>query len=73
MQVVALEQAENSIPYTDFKPIGDVALILGAEVLGLPKAVLKEADAVIDIPMRGQKESLNVSVAAGIALYQLTH
>lgn len=69
--VVAVEQAENSIPYTDFKPTGDVAFMFGAEVLGLPKALLKAADNVIEIPMHGQKESLNVSVAAGVVLYQL--
>lgn len=71
VQIVALEQSENSIPYTDFKPRGDVALIVGAEVLGLPKVLLKQADVIIEIPMHGEKESLNVSVAAGIALYQL--
>ena len=71
-QVVAVEQAPRAVPYTDFVPAGDVALVLGSEVPGLPGEVLKLCDAVIDIPMRGTKESLNVSVAAGIAMYKLT-
>lgn len=48
-----------------------IALILGNEVRGIPKSVLKSSDAVLEIPMRGKKESLNVSVAAGIALYAI--
>lgn len=48
-----------------------IALILGNEVKGIPKSILLKSDAVLEIPMRGKKESLNVSVAAGIALYVL--
>lgn len=47
------------------------ALILGSETDGLPMDILAVCDAVLEIPMRGAKNSLNVSVAAGIALYQL--
>ncbi len=47
------------------------ALILGPEVEGLSAAVLKLTDHILEIPMRGTKESLNVSVAFGIAAYQL--
>jgi tRNA G18 (ribose-2'-O)-methylase SpoU len=50
---------------------GSVALVVGNEVKGLPASVLKLADEVLEIPMRGAKESLNVSVAFGIAAYQL--
>ena len=50
-----------------------IALILGNEVKGIPKSVRNLSDAVIEIPMRGKKESLNVSVAAGIALYALSN
>jgi len=49
-----------------------VALILGNEVSGTSKSVLQKCDKIIEIPMRGNKESLNVSVAAGIAIYELT-
>ena len=46
-------------------------LMVGGEVTGLSGAILKQADAILAIPMSGQKESLNVSVAFGIAVYYL--
>ncbi len=48
-----------------------LAVVLGAEVKGLPPSVLRAADEVLEIPMCGTKESLNVSVAAGVALFAL--
>ena len=55
--------------FSQKKPI---AFIVGNEVKGLSEAVLKKSDVVLEIPMRGQKESLNVSVAFGIVAYELT-
>lgn len=52
-----------------YKPQFPLALILGEEVNGNTKKILDAADDIIEIPMSGQKESLNVSVACGIALY----
>jgi len=69
--VVALEQAPNAVDYRKFKPKFPLALVLGNEVGGLSKEILKYADEIIEIPMCGKKESLNVSVAAGIALFKL--
>lgn len=46
-----------------------LALVLGNEVRGLSSAILKKCDKIITIPMYGRKESLNVAVATGIALY----
>jgi len=54
-----------------FKPRFPLALVLGNEVRGLSPQILKYCDKKISIPMYGKKESLNVSVAAGVALYQL--
>lgn len=71
VQVVAVEQSDYSIPYTTFKLTGDTALIFGNEVGGLADSVVMQCDTVVEIPMHGTKESLNVSVAAGIVLYQL--
>ncbi|MDP3934838.1 MAG: TrmH family RNA methyltransferase [Candidatus Giovannonibacteria bacterium] len=71
VKIVALEQSKSSINIKKFKPRAKFALILGNEVTGIPKSVLKKCDKIIEIPMRGKKESLNVSVAAGIALYAL--
>ena len=69
VQIVALEQSKNAVDYRKFKPRYPAALILGNEVRGLSPSLLKKCDKIIQIPMRGRKESLNVSVAAGIALF----
>ncbi len=66
--VVALEQASNSIDYRDLKIDKPIALIVGNEVTGVSKSTLSKCDKIIEIPMHGIKESLNVSVATGIAL-----
>jgi tRNA G18 (ribose-2'-O)-methylase SpoU len=71
-KIFALEQGKGSVPYDKVKVSGKAALVLGNEVKGLPPAVLKVADKVVEIPMRGVKESLNVSVAFGIAVFALT-
>ena len=69
--VIAIEQSDNSLDYKKVK-IGDkVLIVVGNEVKGMSKDLLKLADVVAEIPMRGEKESLNVSVAFGIALFQL--
>lgn len=70
-KIIALEQAENSVDYKQVKITGPTAIVLGNEVGGLPPAILKLCDLVAEIPMRGQKESLNVAVAAGIFLFRL--
>ena len=70
--ILALEQSDRSLSFNKFKPKTEkLALLLGNEVTGLPKKILALADAAIEIPMLGKKESLNVSVAFGIAAYQL--
>ncbi|MFA6193972.1 MAG: RNA methyltransferase [Parcubacteria group bacterium] len=70
-KIIALEQSKKSVPLDSFKPKGNIALILGNEVRGLGPAVLRKCDKIIEIPMRGEKESLNVSVAFGIAAYTI--
>ena len=70
-QIIALEQAENTVDYREIVSTEKTALILGEETEGLPNDVLDLCDSVIEIPMHGEKESLNVSVAGGIAMYQL--
>ena len=71
-KIVALEQDERSVDYRKYTPGKKVALLVGNEVSGVDKRILKQCDAIIELPMRGKKNSLNVSVAAGIALYQIT-
>jgi 23S rRNA (guanosine2251-2'-O)-methyltransferase len=71
-KIVALEQDSRSIPYTEFLANDQpVALIVGSETEGVQKEVLDTCDQIVEIPMHGEKNSLNVSVATGIALYQL--
>ncbi|MBI4159671.1 TrmH family RNA methyltransferase [Candidatus Wolfebacteria bacterium] len=70
--IVALEQDKKAIPYCRMKiKRVPTALILGNEVRGLPLSVLKRADKILEIPMRGSKESLNVAIAFGIVAFHL--
>ncbi len=62
-------QAKNIFNY---KPKFPLALVMGNEKKGLSKEILKRCDEVVFIPMLGKKESLNVSVAFGVAIYQIT-
>jgi len=70
-EIAALEQSPLAINLADYKPSPKVALIVGNEVEGISSDVLDMSSEVIQIPMSGQKESFNVSVAAAIALYSL--
>ena len=67
--IVALEQTPGSIDIKKFKTKFPLALVIGNEVSGVSNGVLKRSDEIIHLPMRGVKESLNVSVAFGIAGY----
>jgi len=70
--IAALEQHPASIPLPNYQPPEKLVLVLGEEVHGIPPELLERCDDILEIPMLGHKESFNVSVAAGIALYALT-
>jgi len=70
-KIVALELTKDSQNVKMAKLKGKIALIVGNEVDGVSAALLKRSDAVVHIPMRGIKESLNVSVAFGIAAWEI--
>ncbi|MDP9249170.1 MAG: TrmH family RNA methyltransferase [bacterium] len=70
-QIIAIEQAPNSVDYRKIKLENKNAFIVGTEVSGIPKSVLKKCDVTAEIPMYGKKESLNVSVALGIVLFRV--
>lgn len=72
VEIISLEQTKTSIDIGQHKPQLPLALVIGNEVKGVSKKVLELSDAVVHLPMRGQKESLNVAVAFGIAAYVLT-
>ena len=71
-KIVGLEQDERAIKLSDYKPSSKVALLLGEEVHGITPELRDLCDELIEIPMYGKKESFNVAVATGIALYHLT-
>lgn len=71
-RIVALEQDVTSISLKDYQTPDKVALLIGEEVHGIAPELVKQCDDIIEIPMSGKKESFNVSVATGIALYQLS-
>lgn len=71
--IVALEQTSKSVSMYEWKPEFPLALVLGNEVDGIAPNILKYCDTAIDIPMRGKKNSLNVSVAAGVAMYFISN
>jgi len=82
-KIFAIEQSKKSVPYYSKEILRGVytersrsvqndkkiALVVGNEVKGLSPAILKKANKILEIPMHGKKESLNVSVAAGIILF----
>lgn len=70
-EILALEVTKNAVPLSSYVVTKPMCLIVGHEITGVPEAMLAECDAAICIPMNGRKESLNVSVALGIALYGL--
>lgn len=72
-RILALEQHPNAIKLSNLKTseLQNFVLIVGNEVEGISKEALELADDIVEIPMMGEKESLNVSVATGVALYYL--
>lgn len=71
--IIAIEQTPISIHFKKYKLKKNqkIVIIPGNEVDGAPKQILKLSDVILELPMRGVKESLNVSVATGIILYHL--
>jgi 23S rRNA (guanosine2251-2'-O)-methyltransferase len=74
-RVFAVEQVENSISLPDFTPEKDqkLALVFGNEVKGVQQSVVNSCDGAIEIPQYGTKHSFNISVSAGIVLWDLVY
>ena len=68
--IIAVEQAKKSVDYKKVKPVAKSVVVFGSETSGVPKKILDITDGIAEIPMRGNKESLNVSVSAGIVLFR---
>jgi len=71
VKIIAVEQDEKSIDYKKIKIKSDTAFIFGNEVRGVSKQLLKKCDQIAEIPMKGKKESLNVSVTTGVVLFRI--
>ncbi len=69
IRIVGVETAKGAAPYHRFEHSFPVALVLGNEALGISEAALRMCDAVVEIPVFGYKNSINVATAAGIVLY----
>lgn len=70
-EITALEQSRKNIALAKYHPKKNTALVIGNEVSGIPPRILQQCDRIIEIPMHGKKESLNVAVAFGIAAYAM--
>ncbi len=68
---IAIELSDCSIDYKKIEKTEKMVFILGNEVEGLSQEVIEHVDSVAEIPMVGEKESLNVSVAGGIVLFRI--
>ena len=72
-QIIAVEQANKSIKLESFRPENEkkYAIIFGNEIKGISQKIIDNSDSVIEIPQFGTKHSLNVSVSAGIVLWDV--
>ena len=72
VEVIAVEQVEGSVALQDFMPCAgkEYAIVLGNEVKGVQQAVIDKCDNCIEIPQYGTKHSLNVSVTAGLLIWE---
>lgn len=73
VSVMAIEQVENSISLQEFEPKSGqkYALVFGNEVKGVSQEAIKKCEGTIEIPQLGTKHSLNISVSAGIVVWDL--
>ncbi len=72
-KIASIEQTENSTMLNDFKvkPNEKWALVFGNEVNGVDQEIINQSDVVIEIPQYGTKHSLNISVSAGIVVWEI--
>lgn len=72
--IFSVEQAENALMLdeTDLKAFGNIALIFGNEVRGVQQSIVDLSDNCIEIPQFGTKHSLNISVSAGVVMWEVS-
>ncbi len=70
-QIIGVEQHKNSIDYKQVEKTEKMVIVLGTETTGMSESLISLCDTIVEIPMQGEKESLNVSVAGGVVLYRI--
>ena len=70
-KIIAIEQDKKSIDYKKVKIGKKNVFLVGNEVTGIDKKTLEKCDVIAEIPMKGKKESLNVSVSFGVAMFRM--
>ena len=73
IEVAVIEQVENSVMLDEFTPRTNkkIAVVFGNEVKGVQQEVVSAADYCVEIPQKGTKHSLNISVSCGVVLWDL--
>ena len=71
VQIIAVEQAANSVSYSVLKPSFPCAIVVGNESGGIDKKVLDEADVIVELPMYGVNKSFNVWGSAAVVAYKV--
>ncbi len=73
VEIISIEQAENAVMLDDFKAETNkkYAIIFGNEVKGVDQEIVSASDKVIEIPQYGTKHSLNISVSAGVVIWEM--
>jgi 23S rRNA (guanosine2251-2'-O)-methyltransferase len=73
-EIIVIEQAETALNLFSYNPTTThIAIVMGNEVDGVSPKITNGADTVLELPMQGQKESLNVAVATAIVLYHMRY
>ena len=74
VEIVGIEQDDRALNYKDYKEVNSeqgVLIVVGNEVRGMSKGLRGRCDTLVEIPMYGKKESLNVGVAFGVVLFRM--
>ena len=73
VEIISIEQAENAVMLDNFKTKSNkkYAIIFGNEVKGVDQEIVSASDKVIEIPQYGTKHSLNISVSAGVVIWEM--
>ncbi len=69
--IYSVEQSDRSLIYTDLSYPNKLCIVMGNEISGVEQEILDVSDKIVEIPMYGKKNSLNVSVAFGVIAYHI--